>query len=300
MSGYEELARQLRASVRELGTAAPSPRGPRRRHGLLVVLAALVVGGGVATAAQTGVLTARHDDGPSRSAAQLAAQVVRETISVHACRLVPAKVGATTVVASLPAPVAALVAGGDAAAMRAAQRSNHGGPVVAGSAREVRLPDGSNVVLWVALGQGGFTLADPGGCLAARVAQLARDLPDPGSRLRQKAETILRADRGTMPGAQTLWLFRPTRRGGTGGGGAGIPLDGAPLPTGQLLGGGGEYVGLTGPAAVRVSLDGRRLHRSVPVVGRVFVVRLPDRTGPVVLRLRAADGAVLKTQTLRG
>jgi hypothetical protein len=293
MSGYEELARQLRESVRELGAAAP--RGPRRRHGLLVVLAALVVGGGVATAAQTGMLAG--GGGHSRSAASIAVRVARETSSQHICRLVPARVGATTVVAPLAPPVAALVAGGDAAAMRAAQRTNRGGPVVAGSAREVRFGDGTRVVLWVAMGEGGFTIADPAGCLTARVAQLARDLPDPGSRLRQKAEMILRTSRDTTPGQQMLWVVRPTEHGA---GGAGIALSGAPLPTGQVFSSRGEHVGLTGPAAVRVSVDGRSLHRSVPVVGRVFVVRLPSGTRPVVLRLRAADGAVLKTQTLRG
>jgi hypothetical protein len=295
MSGYEQLARQLRASVREL-VRAPSG-GPRRRHGLLVVLAALVVGGGVATAAQTGVLAGGRDDGAPRTAAQVAVQVTRETSATHACRLVPARVGATTVVASLAPPVAALVAGGDEAATRAARRSNRGGPIVAGSAREVRFGGGSRVLLWVALGQGDFTLADQAGCLAARVAQLARDLPDPGSRLRQKAETILRTSGDTLPGRQILWVVRPSAHGFAG---AGIPLDSRPLPTGDVLASRGEYVGLTGPAAVRVSVDGRRLHRSVPVVGRVFVLRLPDRTGPVVLRLRAAGGVVLKTQTLRG
>jgi hypothetical protein len=303
MSGYEELARQLRASVRELGVldGARPPRWRRgRRRGLLVVLAALVVGGGVATAAQTGVLRLAHDDHPM-SAREVARAAVTEARGLPACRPLDDGAGARTQ-AIAPSPVAAplLVAPSDPSTTAAVLRFNHGGPVVEGSARRIVFPDGAVVLLWVAVGGGAGSFADPAACAEARLAALARDRPDPGSRLRQKAEVILRGSRDTLPGLQTLWVMR--RRGGPGGGsGTGIPLDGRALPVGVVAGGSdGRYLGLAAAGAVRVSVDGRDLHRSFAVAGHVFAVSLPDGTGPVRLRQRAADGRVVAAQTLRG
>jgi hypothetical protein len=298
MSGYEELARQLRESVRELG--AVPPRRPRRRHGLLVVLAALVVGGGVATAAQTGVLVAKHDDdGAPRSAAQVAVQVVRETSADHACRPLGDGEGAKTQAIAAAPPAAPLLAtAADPAATRAVLRYNHGGPVVVDSARHIAFPDGAVVLLWVAVGNGAWTLADPAGCAAARVARLAHDLPDPGSRLRQKAETLLHGYRDTIPGLQTLWIMR--RRGPEGGGGGtGIPLDVRSLPVGVVAYGGGRYTGIAAPEAVRVTVDGRGVHRSFAVKARIFALTVPRHTGPLKVRQRAADGRVVAAETLR-
>ena len=312
MSGYDDLLRQLRASVKERGDAVASgddggarlrrrfPRG--RRGGLLVALVAVVVGGGVATAAQTGVLpVVGHDDHPL-SAREVAARVVAETRDQAACRRMdPDKAAATTELVAPDPSVRRLLAGpGDAAAMRKALALNHGGPIVAGSARRVVFPSGSTVVLWVAMGDGLTTLADPAACGQARLAQLARDKPDPGSRLRQKAAAILATSRDTRPGLQTLWVMAH-RVGANSTGGTGIPLgDGRPVPVGVVASGSGEYTGLAAPSATRVTLDGRDLHRSVPVRGGVFVITLHAGTGPVTLRQRAADGRVLARQLLRG
>jgi hypothetical protein len=330
MSGYDGLARQLRASVRELRAAgdgasgepspslAPKPGSPAlphdparrgghrrpplrgRRRGLLVALVALVVGGGVATAAQTGVLAGRsHADHPL-SAREVASRAMREAQALPACRRIPEGRGATVELATI-SPVARPLLGAapDAVAEAEVLRYNNGGPVVAGTARRIVFGDGSVVLLWVAIGNGFGTPADPVACGRARLAQLAKDLPDPGSRLRQKAAVVLMSYRDTLPNLQTLWVFRRHGRAGAGSG-AGIPLDGRALPIGVVAVSRGEYTGLAAPGAVRVTADGRDLHRTFEVRDRVFVVRLPAHTGPVKLRQRAADGRVLRAQTVRG
>jgi hypothetical protein len=348
MSGHDELIRQLRTSVRELGErrdaqgdetaaahrppprdgvapsgdhaprsgAAPSGDGARRRgatpsggrrgplrgrrRGLLVALIAVVVGGGVATAAQTGVLpVARHGDRPV-SARQLAFRAVQEAQKVGACRPVEPGKAATTELAPIDGAVRSLFSTPpDAVAMRIALAINHGGPVVAGSARRVVLPGPKVMVLWVSVGAGPGAPADPAACGQARLAQVARDRPDPNSRLRRKAEAILRGYRDTIPGLQTLEVV--LRRGRPGGGsGTGIPLDGRAMPIGIVGGSGDDSTGLAAPGATRVTVDGRALHRRFAVRDGVFVVTLPHGTGPVRLRQRAADGRVLARETLRG
>jgi hypothetical protein len=307
MSGYEELERRLRESVRELGAEREAETvgvvAPRhglwrlrgRRRGLLVMLVALVVGGGVATAAQTGVLSIKQDH--PLSAREVARNVMLETQDAQACRKIAEGRGATTELAALSATVGPLLTSPpDAAAERAVLRYNHGGPVVVNSARRIAFGDRAEVLLWVAVGNGFGSLADPAACGAARLAQLAHELPDPGSRLRQKAAAVLRGYRDTIPELQTLWILR--RHSGRASG-AGIPLDGRSLPVGVVTGGGGDYTGIAVPGAIRVTLDGRRLHRSYAVKDRVFALTLPAHTGPVKLRQRAADGRVVATQTLR-
>jgi hypothetical protein len=221
-----------------------------------------------------------------------------ETQGGHACRKIDEDRGATTEPATLSATVAPLLTSPpDAAAERAVLRYNHGGPVVVNSARRIAFGDRAEVLLWVAVGNGFGSLADPAACGAARLARLERDLPDPGSRLRHKAAAVLRGYRDTIPGMQTLWILR--RHSGRASGG-GFPLDGRSLPVGVVAsGGGGAYTGIAVPGAVRVSLNGRRLHRSFAVKDRVFALTLPAHTGPVTLRQRAAGGRVVATQTLR-
>jgi hypothetical protein len=308
MSAHDRLSKQLRASVRE--------RRTRRRagRGLLMSLAGVaVIGGGVATAA-TGVLPIAHHDDHRLSARQVAFRTVEETQGDPACRRFPAGAGARTTPVA-PAPAARRLLGGSPSpgALRRAIAFNHGGPIVAGSARRIALPDGGSVVLWLAVGDGSRALVDPAACGRARWARLARDLPDPASRLRRKAAVVLSSYSDTRPAVQTLWILHHVS-GARSWGGGGIPLDGRPLPIGVVAGGSGTYVGLAAPGAVRVDLTGRTvqsrvtrdirglraIHRHVPVRHGVFVVALPRGTGPVRLRQRSADGRVLAGETLRG
>jgi hypothetical protein len=268
---------------------------------LLVALIAVVVGGGVATAAQTGVLAvARHDDHPL-SAREVAARVLRETSSRAACRLADPSRAATTELVALDPSVRRLFPGPeDPKAMTRALAMNHGGPVVAGSARRFVLPDGGTVLVWVSMGGGVATLADPAACGQARLAQLARDEPDPGSRRRQKAAAVLATYRDTRPELQTLWIMHH-RVGANSTGGGGIPLgDGRTLPSGVLVSGGGDYAGIAAPKVTHLTLDGRGVHRTIVADDGVFAFTLHPGTGPVTLRQRAADGRVVARQVLRG
>lgn len=294
MSAHDELARQLRESVR-------ARRRRRRVHrgALLVSIGAVVIGGGVATAA-TGVLPVVHHDDHPLNAREVAHRAMREASDAPACRARPESDGLkTSPIAPAPAARRLLIGPPSAAAQRWALRVNHGGPIVAGSARGVDFAGRGSVALWLADGNGSGTLIDPAACGRARLEQLARDRPDPQSRLRQKAAAVLATYRDTRPGLQTLWVLYH-RSGARSTGGAGIPLDGRPLPVGVVGYSSGTYVGIAVPGAVRVTLDGRTLHRAVAVRGGVFLVVLPRRgTGPVRLRQRAADGRVLAAQTLR-
>ncbi|WCB92998.1 hypothetical protein DSM104299_01699 [Baekduia alba] len=318
MTAHDELLRQLRASVRTIrventpdtgaqATGTPlfgRPRRPRRRRarrGLLVALAALVVGGGVAGAAQVGVLPGVHgaSDHPL-SAREVAHDAMMEVRDSPACRTIARDRGATTQATEVSAAATALLAGPpDASAQAQALRLNHGGPVIAGSPRRVAFPDKSYALVWVAVGNGTGSFVDPVACGQARIAQLRADKPDPSSRLRQKAEAVLRAYRDVLPGLQTLWIMFH-RHGASSTGGTGIPLDGRVLEPGIVLFGSGEYVGFAAPGAVRVTADGRALHRVTAVRSRLFALRLPRGTGPVTLRQRAADGRVIRTETVRG
>ncbi|HEY6760181.1 MAG TPA: hypothetical protein VI318_11860 [Baekduia sp.] len=264
-------------------------------------MAALVVGGGVAGAAQVGVIPGVHApaDHPL-SAREVAHNAMVETRQSRACRPLPNDLGATTTTAQISSAAATLVTGpADPRAERQALSYNNGGPVVGGSARRVDFPDGSYALTWVAVGLGPGSLVDPAACGQARIEQLHRDLPDPGSRLRQKAEAVLRGYRDVIPGVQMLWVMYH-HVGARGAGGSGVPLDGrTTLRPGILSGGSGGYVGYAAASVVRVTADGRDVHRSVVVRRRLFALKLPRGTGPVVLRQRAADGRVLATETIR-
>jgi hypothetical protein len=83
-------------------------------------------------------------------------------------------------------------------------------------------------------------------------------------------------------------------------GGTGIPLDGRRLAPGVVFSGsGGEYVGYAAVGATHVTAGWDAGRRSAQVVRRLFRLRLPRGTGPVVVRQRAADGRVVASQTIR-
>ncbi|HMJ36543.1 MAG TPA: hypothetical protein VK501_21745 [Baekduia sp.] len=306
MSGYDELERQLRESVRERREGAGARSGAARwwsrggrggRRGLLVVVAALVVGGGVATAAQLGVV-AGHDDAPL-SGRQVAYQAMRATAALPTCRMRPEGAGPTFADVPLNPDLGSFLPDrAGPGAMRAARRYSHGNPVIDGAARTVPLGHGERVVLFAKVGGGSLAIVDPVACRTARLAWVARARPDPTSRLRIEAEAVLRAARDTIPGVQSLDLVLETPRGGQG---SGMPVaPGEPVPVGVVSGSSsGVYLGLSVPGAARVTADAGGLHRSFAVHDRVFVLRLPRHTGPVRVRQRAADGRVVHAETLR-
>jgi hypothetical protein len=317
MSGYDELERRLRESVRALGASeapdagAGAPDDGRgraarwwarggRRGVAVAVAAVVVVGGGVATAAQLGVVSVAHHDGARLSARQVASQAVVATQDERACRRMDPSSGSKIAAVALDRRLRDLLAGGTPAAEGAARGIQPGAVIVAGSAHVVPLGRGRSVVLFATVGQGPMSLADPAACGAARLAWLTRDRPDPGSPLRQKAEAVLRTFRDTIPGLQMLEVM--LRRSDRGAGGTGIPLaPGDPVPVGIVSGSSdGTYLGLSRAGAVRVTADAPGLHRSFAVHRRVYVVTLPRHgTGPVRLRQRAADGRVVHVQTIR-
>jgi hypothetical protein len=296
MTAHDQLLQQLRESVAERRAAAPAAK-PRRRfaRGTLVLAATLVVGGGVAAAAQVGVLPGTHHASTTISSRQAAFNAVTEAGKTHACRPLTART-VTEPVSPVAAPL--LTGATDPVAERLALKDLRTGPYVAGSARRVVLPGGIAVLLWVTVGQGSGAYADPTACGAQRVEQLHRDDPDPGSRLRQKAEAYLATFRDVTPGAQTLW-FMERVPGRNSIGGAGAPLTNGAIAAGLVGVSSNGYLGLAHPGVTRVTADGRGYHRSAPVVRRFYALRPPRGTGAIVLRERAADGRVVSRRTLR-
>jgi hypothetical protein len=292
MSAHDDLARQLRESVRA------RRRRRRARRGLALTLAgAAVIGGGAATAA-TGVLPVIGHGGDRATARELAARAVRETTDQPVCRLDAGRGAAGTVRVPADQVAAPLLRGpADPAAQRLAAGLHSGRAIVAGGARRVPLPDGRALVAFLGIGLGPGAPADPEACLSARLAWLAANAS--GTR-RAAAEAIVRGFRDTIKDMQWLNVFLTSGEQARGAG-TGIPLDGRRLPTGVIFYGGGDYVGIAVPGARRVTVDGHALHRRFAVSGRFFLVTVPAAgTGPLRLRQRAADGRVLAGQTLRG
>jgi len=297
MSGYDNLERQLRESVRARRASARRRRS--RRGGLLALIAVVAVGGGVATAAQlTGGTTPRHDKDDAHRAARRA---IAEAADDPACvRPEPSGPHAVTPAGTVPygtlnpslrglfPPLAP-----DAEADAEAAKQRIHGPVIAGTPRLIHAADGLKVLLYVTRGDRGDAPRDPAACAAARSAHLARDRPDPTDPVRVAAQRELDTALDTLPGLELVWIS-------AGGGGAGIPVGhGHPLPAGLVASGGERYLGLAAPGARTVTLRGARVHRTIPVKARVFAFKLGRGTGAVTLRQRAADGRVLAHEVLR-
>jgi hypothetical protein len=297
MTAHDRLLQQLRESIAERGDAPRRRRVFRGGGRALALAAALVIGAAALAAAQVGVLPGTgHHASNTITYRQAAYNATQEAARTPACR--PLKARTVTVEAS--AAAAPLLTGpADAKARAMALKDLHTGPYVAGSARRVVLPHGITIMYWLSVGQGWTAYADPTGCAAERVAQLHRDYPDPGSRLRQKAEAFLHTYTDVLPGAQTLWFMEQVP-GSNAVGGSGVPLTGATIPGGLVAAGSNGYVGLTRPGVTRVTADGHhRYHRTLRVVRRFWALRPPRGTGPIVLRERAADGRVVARRTLR-
>ncbi|WP_027006714.1 hypothetical protein [Conexibacter woesei] len=294
MTAHDQLLQQLRESV---GARRPARRRVFRGGGrALALAAALVVGAAALAAAQVGVLPGTAHHAHAISARQAAWNAVRETATTTACK----RLHVPTVSTEIAAAALPLLGGpNDPEAQAFALRDARGAPLVAGSARRVVLPGNATVFLWLDVGDGTNAYADPAACGAERVAQLHRDYPDPGSRLRQKADAVLAGYRDVTPGLQTLWVM--TKFDGVNAmGGTMIPLDRRTVAPGLVTSGSMGYAGLASPGVTTVSADGHGYHRTLHVVRRFYALRPPRGTGPVVLRERSAGGAVVATRTLRG
>lgn len=302
MTAHDQLLQHLRESVAER-REAPAPRRRRVFRGggrALALAAALVVAAGaIAAAAQVGVLPGTgHHASNTISYRQAAYAAMKEAQRTPACRPLRER----TVTAEIPALAAPLFAGRtDPVAERLAVRDAHSGPYVTGSARRFALPGGVAIALWATVGQGLSAYSDPAACGAERVAQLHRDYPDPGSRLRQKAEAFLRTSTDVVPGAETLWVMTrfPGRSAMTGGA---FPMTEATLTGGgALFGGSYGYTGFARPGTVRVTAaGGHGYHGTARPVRGFYVLRPPRGTGPIVIREHAADGRVTARRTVRG
>jgi hypothetical protein len=188
----------------------------------------------------------------------------------------------------------------DPTAERFATQDVHAAPYIEGSARSFGVQGKATIMLWLTMGSGSASYADPAACGAERLAQLHRDYPDPDSRLRQKAEAFLATWTDVVPGLETLWVMLkvPGHNAITGGS---FAVDAKTLAGGAVpWSSSGGYTGFALPATVRVTADGRGYHRSVRPVRRFYLLRPARGTGPIVIRERAADGHVLTTHTVRG
>jgi hypothetical protein len=194
--------------------------------------------------------------------------------------------------------------------------ADSGGAVLARTIREIHLPDGITLILYVAHGQGPFTLVDPQRCLAARLATLARLRPGTHDPLRHEVARKLEDLPDTTPGVQSLSLYYS--QGGVDGGASFPLLPGERrLPTGILFSGEGcrrrgrcapsHYGGIVGPATAYLTLapaphpagNGRGVHRHVAVVQGVFAFTLPNGTGPEIVTQRARNGRALARSRLQ-
>jgi hypothetical protein len=191
---------------------------------------------------------------------------------------------------------------------------NAGGTVLARTIREVHLPNGITLVLYVAHGQGPFTAVEPQHCLSARLATLAKLSPDPHRPVRQAVARKLRDMPDTDPRAQSL-----TIADGVTGGSASVPLlpENEPLRTGIFFSGSGcdprgdcapiFYSGIAGPKAAYLTLtpapraapNKGRVRRRVAVVQGLFAFTLPRDTGVEILTERARDGKALTSSSLQ-
>jgi hypothetical protein len=191
---------------------------------------------------------------------------------------------------------------------------NAGGTVLARTIREVHLPNGITLVVYIAHGQGPFTAVEPRHCLSARLATLAKLSPDPRSPVRQAVARKLRDMPDSDRRAQSL-----TIADGLTGGSASVPLlpENEPLRTGIFFSGSGcdprgrctpiFYSGIAGPKAAYLTLtpaqraapNTGRVRRRVTVLQGLFAFTLPRDTGVEILTERAPDGKALTTSSLQ-
>jgi hypothetical protein len=159
----------------------------------------------------------------------------------------------------------------------------------------VDLAGGRSVLLFATLGQGPFMVRDPGACLAARQANLARAIPDPHDAVRLSASAILNASNDTADGRQALNVELVDDGHGVGTAIAMPPS--AEAPSGVILQSAGTLVGLASPGAATVRVSGHDA-REVPVHDGVFVAEHVPAGEHVTVRQFDASGRLLSLQAL--
>ena len=234
MSAFEDLQRQLLESVGSRtgsrsasGRERPSRRRPatRARRGLALIAISFVF----AAAAAAAIVT-RSGESPARA---LENRVLTLTDTGSAtkgpCRIVGGRHRATLsdeapdagITATLPRLATAPPDPPSPRAVALAENDS-GGAVLARTIREVHLPQGIALIVYVTHGQGPFTLLDPLRCLDERLATLDRLRPAADDPLRREVARRLKDLPDTTPGVQSLSLHYS--QGGVDGGGTSFPL----------------------------------------------------------------------------
>src|SRR3954468_7969560 len=237
-----------------------------------------------------------------RIALQAAARVKRARV----CRPAPSAVPAVVATPLSPA-IAKLVPGlapgrgVDPATLRLEPMSARG--VLRSSARRLRLRSGLTATVYVLDGLPAGDLADPAGCLHARLAQAAALAAGQSAAVQQAAERHVRDFRESALDLQTLML-QVGRAGVQGRFGRGLPVWSrhAPRPGVAVSGDAGTdrraYIGIADPRATHVLVHTRKPF-TVSVEHGFYGVVLTGRTGRVVLDETAADGTVVATRRVR-
>jgi hypothetical protein len=330
MSAFDELKRQLAQSLEErnapLHTTQPLPRRSvrwrvRHKRGLLLALVALVF----VAAATAATIVTQAGESPADA---LFARVIATTGKAAACRMAGPRKSTLSDESPDPRILATLPALGSSPsqppgpAVVALAESNSGGSVLARTIRVVSLPGGISLIIYVAHGQGPFTLVEPRRCGEARLAELALLQPNRRDPVRARVAVMIDNAPETNPGVQSITIDRREIIAGRPlpGGGGSFPVlsTDVKLPTGVLFEGSGcEYIGprhssrcspdfysgiagrdayyltlqpasrtLSGAAVVAVT-------RRVAVVEGFFAFTLPRDAVREVLLARAKDGRPL-------
>jgi hypothetical protein len=191
-----------------------------------------------------------------------------------------------------------------------------GGAVLARTLREVTMPDGITLIVFVAHGQGPFTVLTPQACLAARLARLAQLDPNQHDPVRVAVAGKIREFPDTNVALESLSLFHGRHGSLEGGGSLALAPHGRALATGVVSWGYScthgrcspdLYDGVVGPSTAYLTLipAGRagphrgRVHRRIPVVDGLFVFSIAQNSGHETLIQHAADGRVLSSRALR-
>jgi hypothetical protein len=321
MTAFDDLQIQLLESIeRRTSTGTRTAyarlwarwRGKGVRRGVMAIAIPLVF---VAAAAAT--IVTQAGESPTNA---LFARVLGSSATSGPCRIVGGRHRAglsdeapdRAITAVLPELARASSRPASERVISYAER-NAGGTVLARTIREVHLPNGITLVLYVAHGQGPFTALEPRHCLSTRLATLAKLSPDPHGPVRQAVARKLRDMPDTDPLAQSL-----TIADGLTGGSASVPLlpENKPLRTGIFFSGSGcdprgrctpiFYSGIAGPKAAYLTLapaprappNTGRVRRRVAVLQGLFAFTLPRDTGVEILTQRARDGLALATSSL--
>jgi hypothetical protein len=326
MTAFDDLQTQLLASVEELASTGSRSayarlwgrrRGKGMRRGVVAIAIPLVF----AAAAAATIVTQAGESPTNALLFRVLGSSATRSVTSGPCRIVG---GLHRAGLSDEAPDPAIAAVLPELARTPSRppskrvvsyaEHNAGGTVLARTIREVRLPNGIALILYVAHGQGPFTAVEPQRCLAARLATLARVSPDAHDPLRRAVARKLRNMPDTDPLVQSLTIAH-----GLTGGSASIPLlpENRPLRTGIVFSGSGceprgrcssiFYSGIAGPESAYLTLApaahaaprARPVRRRVAVVEGVFAFTLPRDTGAEILTQRARDGAALATSSLR-